>query len=210
MTVLQLADLLGVWVFAYSGGLVAARQRMDLFGYIVLGLLPAVGGGTLRDLILDVPVFWVAQPVYILVAISAGLFAFALPVVVGKRLTVLTWADALGMALFCVMGAAKALAVTGSPVVAVTMGVMTSTVGGMLRDVVANEIPLVLVREIYASAAVAGASVYCIAVGLVGTTQTIGLLAGGTVAFLLRATGILFNLSLPIRRLVQPADDSKD
>ncbi|MEL7296968.1 MAG: trimeric intracellular cation channel family protein [Pseudomonadota bacterium] len=210
MTVLQLADLLGVWVFAYSGGLVAARQRMDLFGYIVLGLLPAVGGGTLRDLILDVPVFWVAQPIYILVAISAGLFAFALPVVVGKRLTVLTWADALGMALFCIMGAAKALAVTGSPVVAVTMGVMTSTVGGMLRDVVANEIPLVLVREIYASAAVAGASVYCIAVGLAGATQTIGLLAGGAVAFLLRATGILFNLSLPIRRLVQPADDSKD
>ncbi|MEN7341413.1 MAG: trimeric intracellular cation channel family protein [Pseudomonadota bacterium] len=207
MTLLELADLLGISVFAYSGGLAAARQRMDMFGYIVLALLPAVGGGTFRDLILGVPVFWVENPRYIIVAITAGLTAFAVPVVVGKRLTVLTWADALGMSLFCVMGASKAFAVTGSPVVAVTMGAMTAVVGGMLRDIVSNEIPLVLVREIYASAAVAGASIFCIAHGLFSLPQGWAMLAGGVVAFSLRAAGIVFNLSLPVRRLAQPGND---
>lgn len=205
LTPLMTADLLGVFVFAYSGALAAARQRMDLFGYLVLGLLPAVGGGTLRDLILDVPVFWLDQPVYILVALSAALFAFAVPVVVGRRLTLLTWADALGLSLFCVMGAAKALTLTGSIVIAVTMGVMTAVVGGMLRDVVANEVPLILLREVYAIAAFAGASVYCLAISF-GFAAAPSMLLGGTVAFALRAAGIQFNLSLPVRRLNHPDD----
>ncbi|MFK8052472.1 MAG: trimeric intracellular cation channel family protein [Woeseiaceae bacterium] len=208
MNFLLIANLLGVFVFAYSGALVAARQRMDLFGYIVLGLLPAVGGGTLRDLILDVPVFWLQEPLNILVALAAALFAFAVPIVVGKRLTLLTWADALGLSLFCVMGAAKAFDITGNVIIAVTMGVITAVVGGILRDVVANEVPLVLVREIYASAALAGACVYCAAFTL-GAPTGIALMAGGAVAFALRAAGIVLNLGLPVRRLRQP-DDSPD
>lgn len=206
MDLLSIANLFGVFVFAYSGALVAARQRMDLFGYLVLGILTAVGGGTVRDLILNVPVFWLLEPINILVAIAAALFAFAVPVVVGKRLTLLTWADALGLSLFCVMGAAKALAVTGNVIIAVTMGVITGVVGGMLRDVVANEVPLVLVREIYASAAVVGGVVYCGAVTL-GLASPLAMLAGGMIAFALRAAGIHFNLGLPVRRLNSPTDD---
>lgn len=195
---LLIFDLIGVFVFALSGALAAARKKMDIFGYIVLALLPAVGGGTLRDLILNTSVFWVEQSIYILVASFAGILTYLVSIRVGQRYTVLEWADAIGLSLFCVLGTSKSLALTGDPVIAVTLGVVTSVVGGILRDVICNEIPLILKREIYATAALIGAIVYCACIGL-GVSETLALSVGGLSAFIVRSMALIFGWSLPIR-----------
>lgn len=191
-------ELMGVFVFALSGALAAARQKMDVFGYVVLALLPAVGGGTLRDLILNTSVFWVEESVYILVAVFAGILTYVVSIKVGQRYTVLEWADAIGLSLFCVMGTSKSLALTGDPVIAVTLGVVTAVVGGILRDVICNEIPLILKREIYATAALIGAIIYCGGIGL-GFEETLALVLGGIAAFAVRSMALIFGWSLPIR-----------
>jgi uncharacterized membrane protein YeiH len=198
ITPLLIFDLMGVFVFALSGALAAARKKMDIFGYIVLALLPAIGGGTVRDLVLNTSVFWVEQSVYILVAAFAGILTFLVSVKVGQRYTVLEWADAIGLSLFCVLGASKALALTGDPVLGVTLGVVTAVVGGILRDVICNEIPLILKREIYATAALVGATVYCAVIGL-GFTETLALTIGGLSAFCVRSMALIFGWSLPTR-----------
>jgi uncharacterized membrane protein YeiH len=179
-----------------SGALAAARKEMDIFGYVVLALLPAVGGGTVRDLILNTSVFWIEQSLYILIAVAAGVLVFFFSVRVGQRYNVLKWADALGMSLFCVLGASKSMALTGDPVIAITMGVVTAVVGGILRDIVCNEIPLILKREIYATAAFVGASVFCICVAF-EWPHLAALIIGGTCAFTVRALAMLFRWSLP-------------
>ena len=191
-------DLLGVFVFGLSGALAAARKEMDIFGYVVLALLPAIGGGTVRDLILNTTVFWIDQSIYILIAASAGVVVYFFSVRVGQRYNVLKWADALGLSLFCVMGSAKALTLTQDPVIAVTMGVVTAVVGGILRDVICNEIPLILKRGIYAIAAFAGSTVYCIAVAF-SLSTLISMLLGGTCAFIVRALAIRRHWTLPVR-----------
>lgn len=196
MAVWSLLDAFGIFVFALSGGLAAARRQLDPFGFLVLAFLPAVGGGTLRDLILDRTVFWVVDPLpLVLIGVAAGVtFFFSAPVARRERL--LRWLDALGLSVFAVLGARRGLLVTGDPLVAVVMGVMTAVVGGVLRDVVCNEIPLILHREIYATAAVAGALVYvlCVQSGMDGQ---LALLPGAITAFLLRAAGLIRGWSLP-------------
>jgi len=198
MTALTLFDLAGVFVFALTGALAANRSDMDIFGHIVLAMLPAIGGGTIRDVVLDVPVFWIGAPYYIWVALIAATIVFAFPPKIGKRLTALEWADALGLSLFCVMGTAKTYALTNNVTISVTMGVVTASAGGMMRDVVCNEIPLILKKEIYATAALLGGVVYCAAVSF-DIPQTWALLAGGVAAFILRGCALKFGWSLPRR-----------
>ncbi|MCJ9427835.1 trimeric intracellular cation channel family protein [Kordiimonas marina] len=198
---LTLFDYVGVFVFAISGALAAVRKGMDLFGIVVLALMPAVGGGTLRDLVLGQPVFWIEGTRYIYIALlGAGvtfLFAHYIEGGQGKRLKWLTWADAVGLALFCVVGAEKALDVTGSSLVATMMGVVTGVAGGMLRDVLCVEIPLVMKKgEVYATAAFIGAGTFCLMryVGAPGVVTVWTAMAG---AFIARAGGILWNWTLP-------------
>lgn len=159
--ILYALDIFGVAVFAVSGSLAAGRKRMDIFGVIVLGLVTALGGGTLRDTLLDSgPVFWVGDPGYLLVAVLASALTFVLV----RRLSVpgraLLFSDAFGLAVFSLIGTEKALQATGSGIVAVFMGVMTGVAGGMMRDVLSAEVPLVLRREIYATASLCGALAY--------------------------------------------------
>ena len=193
--ILLLADRLGVFVFAISGGIVAVRKDMDIFGVIVLAFLPAIGGGTLRDLLLDQPVFWLADTATLLLALGGGLTTFFFYRLL-EGFKPLRWADAFGMALFAVAGAAKAYALGyGLPVVLI-MGTMTASAGGLLRDVVANEEPLLLKSDIYATAALLAAFVYfmCRTAGLPDLTAFgAGICAG----FTLRGLAIVFGWSLP-------------
>ncbi len=193
--VLLVADRIGVFVFAISGGIVAVRKDMDLFGVIVLAFLPAIGGGTLRDLILDVPVFWLADGATLLLALAGGLAAFVLhrPL---EAFRPLRWADAIGMALFAVTGAAKAAELGHGLSVVLIMGVMTASAGGLLRDVVANQEPLLLKQDIYATAALLGSLVYFLALAS-GLAEEVAFLAGLVAGFALRALAIIFGLSLP-------------
>jgi uncharacterized membrane protein YeiH len=155
-------DLMGVAVFALTGALVASRKQMDLVGFVVMGTVTGVGGGTIRDMALGLaPVFWVREPVYLLVCLAASLLAFFTAHLPESRLRVLIWLDAVGLALFAVLGAEKALGF--GPVVAAAMGVVTAVAGGMIRDILGGESPLILRREIYATAALLGACVFLVA-----------------------------------------------
>jgi uncharacterized membrane protein YeiH len=162
--IFYLADLFGVAVFAITGALMAGRKSMDLFGVLVIAVITALGGGTLRDLILDNhPVSWIRNDTYILVASIA-----AIGTVLWVRLTRpihergLLIADAFGLAVFTVIGTEVALQHAVPHSTAVIMGVMTGVAGGVMRDVICNEIPLIFQKEIYATACILGSLVFII------------------------------------------------
>ena len=191
-------EMLGTAAFAVSGAMAASRKRMDIFGFCVLALMPAVGGGTIRDIIIDrVPVFWVSDNRYVLVAIIAALVVFFAPYRgPGSRQKVLIWADALGLALFAALGTEICLQHDTGPLVAIMLGVTTAVTGGMIRDVICNEIPLILSREIYATAAFVASLSYVVADRMAlgdNTSLTIGVITGLAV----RGLAIVYNWSLP-------------
>lgn len=162
MSWFYLADLAGVAVFAISGTILAFRREMDGFGAIVLAAVTGIGGGTTRDLILGQPVFWVYDTTYFAVIFIATMAtAIWLRYKTYIPLNQLLYADALGIAFFTVLGAEKAIVVAeASPIIAIIMGTMTAVFGGLLRDVIARDIPIVLKSELYATTCIAGATVF--------------------------------------------------
>lgn len=180
-------DWLGVVVFAISGALVASRKRMDVVGFALLGTVTGIGGGTLRDLLLgQESVFWVREPAYLVVCVIVSCVVFVIAHIPQSRYRVLLWFDAMGLALFAVTGAERALLAGSGQVVAVAMGVITATFGGIIRDVLGNESPVVLSREVYVTAALVGATVFVVLSGLgfgresaLGTGLFVGLLVRG-------------------------------
>jgi uncharacterized membrane protein YeiH len=191
-------ELLGTAAFAVSGALAASRKGMDIFGFCVLALMPAVGGGTIRDIIIDrLPVFWVSDNRYVAVAIIAALVVFFAPHNrPGIRREVLVWADALGLALFATLGTKICLQHDTGPLVAVMLGVTTAVTGGMIRDVICNEIPLILSREIYATAAFAASLAYVLADHL-ALGDNLALTIGVATGFAVRGLAIVFNWAMP-------------
>ncbi|MGS2721051.1 trimeric intracellular cation channel family protein [Paraglaciecola aestuariivivens] len=162
---LHWVDLAGVAVFAIAGTLMAYKKHMDGFGVVVLASVTAIGGGTLRDMILDLPVFWVQDPSFFYVIMLA-----ALGTIIWLRhkttfpLRYLLFADAIGLAFFNVMGLQKALTYGASPLIAIALGTMTGVFGGLIRDVICREIPLVLKGELYATTCILGGACYVLGV----------------------------------------------
>ncbi len=190
-------DWLGVLVFAASGGLVASRKRMDIVGFALLASVTAVGGGTVRDVVLGLtPVFWVRQPAVLLVSVSVGALMFFMAHLLQSRMKALLWLDALGLAVFSVTGAHTALDAGAGPSIAIAMGVASATFGGIIRDVLGGESPIVLRKEIYVTAALFGALTATLVTGL-GYTLNSSLVAGFAVALTIRAAALYWNLSLP-------------
>lgn len=198
MSMLQALDYFGVFVFAVSGALMAVRKDMDIFGMLVLALMPAVGGGTLRDLLLDLPIFWMEDTAYLLLTLIAVVFTYFGQRYVSQRAHALAWADALGLAVFCVLGTAKAVDSGVDVPVAIALGVITAVAGGIIRDVVANELPYILQREIYATAALIGCLAY---LGLEALQIAHAEWFAMTLALLARGLGILKGWSLPSARI---------
>lgn len=196
--VLTWLDLAGVAVFAVSGALKASQKRMDIFGFLLVGTVTGIGGGTLRDLLLGIrPVFWITEVHYLAICATAAALTWLIAhKLVGTRQRWLNWADAAGVAAFAVIGAQIALDQGAGWAVAVLMGVMTATFGGIVRDVLCAEVPLILQREIYATAAALGAGVYVAALAFDLLPWLAALLAV-TAGFGLRAVAILRGLSLP-------------
>ena len=145
MNPIDLLDYAGVAVFAATGALAASRKQLDIIGFLFLASVTGIGGGTFRDVILNIPVFWVGNPDYVLICAAVAVLVFFIAHRVESRWKWLLWLDAVGLAAFSVMGAAKGLAITGSPVVAIITGVLTATFGGILRDLLAGE-PSVLLQ----------------------------------------------------------------
>ncbi|WP_237134683.1 trimeric intracellular cation channel family protein [Pseudohongiella sp. O18] len=193
-------DLVGIAVFAVSGVLAARDRALDILGVIVVATMTAVGGGTLRDVLLDRhPIFWIADVSYLLVIIISALLTVAYvrfrpPPVMSLRV-----ADAFGLALFALSGARLAELAEVPPLIVVLMGTMTGVAGGVLRDVVTARIPLILQREIYASAAIAGVSLYLV-LQAIGVSQQIAFLVGGALVVVLRIAALRWDLHLPTFR----------
>ena len=194
MSLLLSLDYFGVFVFATTGAMLAARKEMDIFGFVVLALMPAIGGGTLRDLILDVPVFWLENTDYLFITLAAALLTFFTVRFIDRLSEALLWFDALGLSVFCTLGAEKTLSVLGDPIIAVMMGVITAVAGGIMRDVIANETPLILHKDVYATAAFTGATLFVVATY---STPSLAVPIGIGSAFVVRVLGIKFGLSLP-------------
>ncbi|MEH6671884.1 trimeric intracellular cation channel family protein [Halopseudomonas sp.] len=203
-------DLFGVAVFAISGALVAGRKSMDLFGVLVIAIVTSLGGGTLRDTILDNhPVVWIRDDLYILVAVLA-----ALGTIVWVRLTRpihetgLLVADAFGLAIFTVIGTQVALAQSVPVSAAVIMGVMTGVAGGVIRDIICNEIPLIFHREIYATACIVGSLVY-IVLSRLETPADLDVAIAVSTVLAIRLAAIRWHLELPRFHLLdrKPAGD---
>jgi uncharacterized membrane protein YeiH len=197
---LRLLDWAGIAVFAASGALVASRKQMDAVGFVLVAVVTGIGGGTLRDLLLGrTPIFWLGRPELLAIAAAAGLLVFFTAHLVESRYRALLWADAVGLALFAVLGAEIALIAGADPWAAVLLGVVTATGGGIIRDVICNEVPLILQREIYITAAAVAAASY-VALRLAPLPRDIALPAGIALGFGLRALAILRGWSLPSYR----------
>lgn len=197
--VVHVIDLLGVAVFAVSGALAAGRKSLDLLGVVVVATVTAIGGGTLRDLLLDRnPVFWVADPSYLAVITAAALLTVVYARWRRPPQQALAIADALGLGFFVISGARIAELLGLPAVTVVVMGVITGVAGGVVRDVLTAEIPLVLRRgELYATAAIAGVVVYLLLLPL-GAPRPIPTLAGVATIVALRLASLLWGLRLPI------------
>jgi uncharacterized membrane protein YeiH len=157
---LVVLDLLGIFVFAISGGLVAVRKDLDVFGVLVLAGATGLGGGFVRDVLVGaVPPAALADWRYLLVPVAAGLVTFWFHPTLGRKERLVNVFDAAGLALFCVTGALKALAYGLGPVPAALMGMVTGIGGGMLRDLLAGRVPVVFRGELYATPALVGATI---------------------------------------------------
>ncbi|MDH3647727.1 MAG: trimeric intracellular cation channel family protein [Gammaproteobacteria bacterium] len=204
---LQVLDYLGVSVFAISGGIVASRLRFDFVAFVFFATMTGVGGGTFRDLILGVPVFWTQAEGYLIVCIVVSVVTWFLAHIVESWGKPLRWADAVGLSAYAVMGAAKAISLGSTPVVAILMGVSTATFGGVLRDVVAGEPSAIVKPEIYVTAAAIGAAVFVLAEAI-GAGYWPAAVAGFLSAMVIRGGAIAKGWSLPgygkMRTSVEP------
>nr|WP_279610939.1 TRIC cation channel family protein [Vibrio gelatinilyticus] len=195
---LYLVDLFGTAIFAVSGVILAGRLKMDPFGVIVLGSVTAIGGGTIRDMSLGAtPVFWITDTTYLWVIFITCLTAMLL-IRHPRRLAwwVLPVCDAVGLAVFVGIGVEKALSYQDSYMVAIIMGVITGCGGGIIRDVLAREIPMVLRSEVYATACIVGGSGYALAL-MFGCHPSTAFLTCIVTTLILRLAAIRWHLSLP-------------
>lgn len=212
MSLLAILDYAGVAVFAATGALAASRKQLDPIGFLFLAAVTGIGGGTVRDIILGrLPVFWVLNPVYVLVCAGVAALVFFTAHLIESRYRLLLWLDAIGLAAYCVMGAAKGMAATGSPVVAVVTGVLTATFGGILRDVLSGDPSVLMRREIYVTAALLGAILF-IAVHLSGAPLWVSALAGALSSLALRGGALYFGWNIPAykSRPGRPAEPGAD
>jgi uncharacterized membrane protein YeiH len=195
LELIALLDYAGVAVFAATGALAASRKQLDIVGFIFLAAITGIGGGTLRDVILNIPVFWIGNNIYVLICTIVAVFVFCTANRLESRWKWLLWLDAVGLAAFAVMGAAKGLAITGSPVVAIITGMLTATFGGILRDIVAQEPSALLRPEIYVSAAGIGAGAYVLADMLLGSPGLSAIIAF-SIAFAARGGALWYGWTL--------------
>lgn len=189
-------DYAGVAVFAATGALAASRKELDIIGFLFLASITGMGGGTMRDLVLGVPVFWVANHNYLSVCAGVAILVYFAAHLIESRYRLLLWLDAVGLAAYCAFGAWKGLVVTGSAPVAIVMGVLTATLGGILRDLLADQPSVLMRRDIYVTAAMSGATMFSV-LYLAGLPLLATALVAFAVAFLIRAGALRYGWSIP-------------
>lgn len=199
MTILLFLNYAGVFVFAATGALAASRRQLDIIGFIFLANVTGIGGGTLRDLVLgDSPVFWVRDPAYLMVGTAAAIVVYFIAHRVESRYRALLWLDAVGMAAYSVMGASKGLDLGFSSSVAIVTGIFTATLGGVLRDMIAGEPSVLMRREIYITAALAGTCSYVV-LERFDVPDLLSSVLAAAIAFTIRGGALYYGWMLPAR-----------
>lgn len=193
----QILDFIGTFAFAISGIRLASAKRFDWFGAYIVGFVTAIGGGTIRDVLLDVTPVWMTDPIYLICTAFAMFFVIIFRKYLIKLNNTFFIFDTIGLALFTVVGCSKSLSLGYPFWVAIIMGSITGAAGGVIRDVFINEIPLIFRKEIYAMACVAGGLVYWLC--LRAKMEAFGAqVVGGIVVFLVRIMAVQYHLTLPI------------
>jgi len=189
-------DIIGTLAFAISGVLTAMNKRLDPFGILIIAFVAAVGGGTLRDILIGAPVAWMQNLTYVYVIFATTFFT----VIFRKRINYIRRSlllfDTIGIALYTTVGVQKGIEAGFPPIICIALGTMTACFGGVIRDILCNEIPIIFRKEIYATACIIGASVYFL---LMETPMPIDLIVviSGSVVMIIRLLAVYFNLSLP-------------
>jgi uncharacterized membrane protein YeiH len=197
-------DWLGIVAFTITGGLVAARNQMDAVGFVMLGTVTGIGGGTIRDVLLNVhPILWIERPQYLAVCIVVSLVVYFTAHRVHSRMRLILWVDAIGLALFATVGAERAVSVGASPLVAIVMGAITACFGGIIRDLLGQTRSIIFSYEIYVTAAMGAATVFVVLHAL-QFPREIDVIAGVTAGFALRAGALIWGWSLPHHRSRPP------
>ncbi|MBO4942373.1 MAG: trimeric intracellular cation channel family protein [Muribaculaceae bacterium] len=206
---LVIIEVLGTIAFAISGIRLAAAKNFDWFGAYVVGLVTAIGGGTLRDLLLGIPVFWMQSYMYLAVTfLSLVIVIIFRRFLVGGMRTLFIF-DAIGLALFVVVGIEKSFAADYPAWVAIVMGIITGSFGGVTRDILINEEPLFFRKDIYATACLAGGLIYWIVSLIPSATALVAQISCAATVIGLRVAAVHYNWSLPILR-VDPKDLPKE
>ena len=203
VSLLDVLNYAGTAAFATSGALLAARYKLDIVGFIFIANITGIGGGTLRDVVLDVDVFWLEEWGYVFTCSLAAVMTYSATRFVSKGTKALLWADAVGMALFSVLGAQKALSLGVTIQVAAIMGVFSACLGGVIRDIIFNEVPIIFQREIYITASILGVLAYGTCYEIYELHVNICILVGCITAFLIRALAISYKLSIPSHKGLQ-------
>jgi uncharacterized membrane protein YeiH len=194
---IAILDWLGIIAFTVTGALVASRNQMDAVGFVLLGTVTGIGGGTIRDLLLNVhPILWIERPQYLAVCILVSLVVFFTAHLIQSRMRLILWADAIGLALFATVGAERAMSIGTSPLVAIVMGVITACFGGIIRDLLGQTRSIIFTYEIYVTAAF-GAAIVFVSLHELGVAREVAVIAGVLAGFVLRAGALLWGWSLP-------------
>lgn len=197
MTVFHFLDLIGTFVFAISGVRLAAEKKMDIFGALVIGIATAIGGGTIRDLLLgSTPVAWMQDVVYLYIILSAVVLGILFDRYIFELKNTLLIFDSIGLGVFTLAGMQKALDFGMSFEYAIILGVTSATAGGIIRDILANEVPVILRKEIYAAACFAGALVF-LTLQYAGLNENINTALTIVLIVLIRTIAVKFNISFP-------------
>lgn len=197
MSIIYSIDLLGTMFFAISGAMAANRKHIDIFGATFTGFVTAIGGGSLRDVFLNLRPVWVDDGNY-LIAILVGV---TISVLANNRLDrlarTLSFFDAIGIGFFCIVGVQKSLVHESSEIAAIILGMFSAVMGGVIRDTLMNETPLIFRKEIYATACLSGAILYVV-LGIIGIDSTINTFLSAMIISLIRLVAVKFKLSLPV------------
>jgi len=197
MDVIYILDIIGTFAFAISGALVASKKDFDLFGVIIIAFVTAVGGGMLRDVLINAhPINWIGDLNYIWTILAAVVFTFLFKSKIAPLSKTLFLFDTIGIGVFTLLGLQKGLTYNLHPFVAIVMGMTSAVMGGVLRDVLTNEVPLIFKKEIYASACLAGGIIYLLGIEI-SLSSSISFIIGAVVVIVIRLLAVRFHLQLP-------------
>ncbi|TMM31256.1 trimeric intracellular cation channel family protein [Polaribacter aestuariivivens] len=198
MSVIYVLDILGTFAFAISGALVALDKKLDIFGVIIIAFVTAVGGGMLRDILINAhPINWIGDLNYLYTIFTAVLFTFLFKSKIAHLSKTMFLFDTIGLGVFTLLGLEKGLSYNLHPIIALIMGMTSAVFGGVLRDVLTNKVPLIFEKEIYASACLAGGIIYLLIYQFTAIPENINFIVSSSVVIIIRAVAVKFNLELP-------------